>query len=149
MGITILPCALATTTVYSTQALGFAKSTIPAFILSCVLRVAINYLFIPKVEINIIAAAFSNFAGFIVIIIMNICVIRKKTNAKISYLNVFVKPIICAVISYFITVYIKNKYQWNFYENLFLMICCVLIYLVLLIITKTIEIKLLNTPKKL
>ena len=144
MGVTILPCALATTTVYSTQALGFAKSTIPAFAVSCVLRVVINYLLIPNSDINILGTAVSNFAGFFVIVIMNVVTIRKKTKAKISYINVFVKPILCAFLSYFVITYIKMHTSMNIYEMIIVMFACPLLYFVMLIATKTIEIPKLN-----
>lgn len=141
MGVSILPCALATTTVYSTQALGFAKSTMPAFAVSCVLRVAINYLLIPNSDINILGTALSNFAGFFVIVVMNIVTIRKKTKAKISYINVFVKPVLCGFLSYFAITYIKMHISMNIYETIIVILACPIIYFAMLIVTKTIVIQ--------
>lgn len=145
MGVTVLPCALATTTVYSTQALGFAKSTIPAFVVSCVLRVAVNYLLIPNSDINIMGAAFSNFIGFSVIVIMNIITVRRKTKAKISYINVFVKPVLCAILSYFVITYIKMHTSMNIYESIILMLLCASIYFIMLLVTKAIVIQKKNS----
>lgn len=145
MGVTVLPCALATTTVYSTQALGFAKSTIPAFAVSCVLRVAVNYLLIPNSDINIMGAAFSNFIGFSVIVIMNIITVRRKTKAKISYINVFVKPVLCAILSYFVITYIKMHTSMNIYESIILMLLCAGIYFIMLLVTKAIVIQKKNS----
>lgn len=141
MGVTILPCALATTTVYATQALGFAKTTIPVFAVSCVLRVVVNYLLIPNSDINILGTALSNFAGFFVIVVMNIVTIRKKTKAKISYINVLVKPVLCGFLSYFAITYIKMHISMNIYESIMVMLVCPLFYFTMLIVTKTIVLK--------
>lgn len=82
MGISVLPCAVATTTVYTVQALGFAKSAIPAFIVSGVLRVMLNFAIITDDSINIKGAVISNCAGFAVIVIMNFVTIRKKKQCE-------------------------------------------------------------------
>lgn len=140
-GISILPCALATTTVYSVQALGFAKSTIPAYVLSCAVRLLINFILIPRIEINILSTALSCFVGFFVIVIMNIVTIRKKTNACVSFTDVFFKPVLCGFFAYFITDYIKKSLTLSLARCVVLMLICMIFYFLSLIITKTI------TPK--
>ena len=149
MGISILPCALATTTVYSVQALGFAKSTIPAFAVSCALRLIVNGIFIPQAQINIVAAALSNCVGFFVIVVMNIVTIRKKTRAKISYSNIFVKPVLCGIIAYFVGDFVKNKFTLSLIQCIALMCFCLILYFVSLIITKTVTLNMDNKPKSL
>lgn len=141
MGIFILPCALATVTVYTTQALGFAKSTIPAFIISCVLRLAIHFVFIPDSKYNVLAAAISNAAGFLVVVVMNLITIRKKTNARFSCLNIFIKPVICGIITYVAVSYAKLGVSMNLPGLIMMMAFCMLIYLFLLVITCTIRLK--------
>lgn len=141
MGIFILPCALATVTVYTTQALGFAKSTIPAFIISCVLRLAINFAFIPDSKYNVLAAAISNAAGFLVVVVMNLITIRKKTNARFSCLGIFIKPVICGIITYVAISYAKLSVSMNLPKLIMMMAFCMLMYLFLLVITCTIRLK--------
>lgn len=141
MGIFILPCALATVTVYTTQALGFAKSTIPAFIISCVLRLAINFAFIPDSKYNVLAAAISNAAGFLVVVVMNLITIRKKTNARFSCLGIFIKPVICGIITYVAICYAKLSVSMNLPKLIMMMAFCMLMYLFLLVITCTIRFK--------
>ena len=141
MGIFILPCALATVTVYTTQALGFAKSTIPAFIISCVLRLAVNFIFIPDSEYNVLAAAISNAAGFLIVVIMNLITIRKKTNAGLSYFEIFIKPVICGIITYVAVSYIKMNTLLTFPKLILMLAACPVIYLFLLVITFTIKLK--------
>lgn len=140
-GVFILPFALATTTVYSVQALGFAKSTIPAFIISSVLRIIANYLLITNESVNINGTAFSTFMGFFAIVIMNLVTIKKKTNAKISYFNVFVKPIFCGIIVYFAVQYIKSGRNLTLYQLMLLAVLCILFYSILLILTKTVTLR--------
>lgn len=141
MGIFILPCALATVTVYTTQALGFAKSTIPAFIISCVLRLAINFAFISDSKYNVLAAAISNAAGFLVVVVMNLITIRKKTNARFSCLGIFIKPVICGIITYVAISYAKLSVSMNLPKLIMMMAFCMLMYLFLLVITCTIRLK--------
>lgn len=147
MGAMVLPCALATTTVYCTQALGFAKSTIPAFIVSCVIRFVLNYFLITDMRLNITGAVISNFVGFAVIVLMNIATIRKKTRAKISVSDVFAKPVFCGAFTYFVISFIKSKTNLSLLGICALIIFCVIIYFIMLLITKTIDVKLLNKSK--
>ncbi len=149
MGMTILPCALATTTVYSTQALGFAKSTIPCFAISCAVRLIINYFFVSNEKYNIIGAVISNFVGFLIIVIMNIVTIRKKTNAKINLFEVFAKPVFCGIVTYFSASYIKGLREYTIIQSMLIIVFCVFIYFLMLIITKTLDVKLAINPKKM
>ena len=141
MGIFILPCALATVTVYTTQALGFAKSTIPAFIISCVLRLAVNFIFIPDSEYNVLAAAISNSAGFLIVVVMNLITIRKKTNARFSCFDIFIKPVFCGIITYIAVSYAKLSVSLTFPKLILLLAVCPVIYLILLVITRTIRLR--------
>lgn len=145
MGIFILPCALATVTVYSTQALGFAKSTIPAFIISCLVRLVINFVLVPNTKYNVMGVAISNFVGFLIVVIMNLITIRKKTNARISCFEIFIKPVFCGIITYIAVSYAKLSMSLNFGMLIILLLVCPLIYLFLLIVTKTISLN----PRKL
>jgi stage V sporulation protein B len=147
MGTMILPCSLASVVVYSSQALGFAKSTIPVFAISCAVRVAVNYLLITQNDINIIGSIVSNFVGFLLIVVINIAIIKKKTNAKISYINAFVKPVICGTVVYFLMYYVKNNHEWKLFQMALLIPSCLLLYLVVLIITKTIALNMDKVPK--
>ncbi len=145
MGIFILPCSLATVTVYSTQALGFAKSTIPAFIISCVVRLALNFAIVPNTKYNVMGAAISNCAGFLIVVIMNLITIRKKTNARISYFEIFIKPVFCGLITYVAVSYAKLNMSITFSRLIILLAICPIIYLFLLVVTKTISLN----PRKL
>lgn len=141
MGVTVLPCALATTTVYSVQALGLAKSTIPAFLISGAARVILNYIFITDDSINIYGAVLSNCVGFLIIVIANIITIRKKTNASLSYINIFIKPLACGAVVYFIGDYIKSRGAESLYRSLFTAAAVCVFYVILLFLTKALTLK--------
>lgn len=149
-GVTALPAACASTSVYCTQALGFAKDTIAPFAVSAVVRVGVNFALISNEDINILATAFSNFAGFLIILIWNIVTIYKKTNAKIDAFNVFFKPILCAAITYFATDYVRLTI-FKSYQGVTLFILnlafCLLFFMMCLIMTKSISLREIKSLK--
>lgn len=136
-GVTSLPAAAASTSVYCAQALGYAKQTILPFALSAVVRVLLNFLLISNDSINILGSAVSNFVGFSIILFWNMTVIRRKTKAKFNLLEVFVKPLICAALSYFVTMGIRDSLSASVTDMLIFIlsgIICLLSYSVLLIL---------------
>ncbi len=149
-GVTSLPCAAASTSVFCTQSLGFAKQTIPPFIASALVRVTLNFLLITNNNINILAAAISNFAGFLIILIWNMITICRKTNAKLDIFRIFIKPILCGVISYFVTDYFRMSFYGEI-SGLPVLIQCALICLLslalTLLLTKSISLKEIKSLK--
>ncbi|MCM1115165.1 MAG: oligosaccharide flippase family protein [Clostridium sp.] len=141
MGVLVLPCSLATTTVYCAGALGFAKNTILPFILSSVVRVVLNYVLITNDDVNILGAAVSNFVGFLIIVIMNIITICRKTKAEIKLMPVFINPVVCGVLAYFLMDYMKDSAEISFSVFILLIVSCVIIYILLLFFTKTLTFK--------
>lgn len=140
MGITVLPCSVATTVVYSAQALGFAKAAIPSFVLSGIVRTALNYFLVSKDEINVYGAVISSGVGFLIIVVYNIFLIRKKTNASISFFDVFFKPVICGTAAWIFSAVLKTKVPEGLLWLVLSVIFCLFIYLTLLILTKTLTI---------
>lgn len=141
MGILILPCSVATTTVYVCNALGLAKNTIMPFIISMLSRVVLNFILVTNSDINILGSAVSNFVGFLVIVALNLITIHKKTNAKISIIKAFFAPVLCGTLTYFIMNYAKKYVEFSLIKFIFSVLICVMIYLILLILTKTLKIK--------
>lgn len=140
-GVTALPAAVASTTVFCVQSLGFAKNTIMPFAVSAVVRIILNYVLITNEDLNIIGSAFSSCIGFLLIAVWNLCIMKIKTGALINYKQVFVKPIICAAATYFCTFFIKSNIEANFNPFLLTAIMCVvclLIFFILQILTKSI-----------
>lgn len=107
-GVTIMPCCVASTSVFCVQSLGYSKQTIAPFAVSAVVRAAVNYFTVGNDEINILGTAYSNFAGFIIITVWCLVIIRKKTNCRIRISDVFIKPIICTVVTFFAVKFIRE-----------------------------------------
>lgn len=143
-GITSLPCAAASTSVYCTQALGYAKQTIMPFAVSAVVRVLLNYILISNDEINIIGSAISNFIGFSIILVWNMITIRRKTRAKFNLLEIFIKPVLCASLSYCVTYCLRDSVSISM-SSLLIFILSVLICLLsfgtLLFLMNSVEFK--------
>jgi stage V sporulation protein B len=127
-GVTILPCAMAVTTVYCTQALGYANKTILPYVVGGIVRLVINFILIPNSKVNILGALVSNFIGFFVIVISNLIIIHKKTNTKFQLFNILFKPVFVGVITYFLMIFVKNK----FFENSVNISCLVILTIILI-----------------
>ncbi|MCM1284589.1 MAG: polysaccharide biosynthesis C-terminal domain-containing protein [Acetobacter sp.] len=149
-GVTILPCCFAVTSVYCTQALGFAKQTIVPFAIGAGVKVALNFLLVSNSEINILGTCVSNFFGFLVIIIANMITIHKKTNTKFDLKSLIIKPVFVGILTYFAVDYVKTSLFLDigkFYLLVILLIILAVFYSILLMIFKIIsigEIKLLK-----
>lgn len=149
-GVTSLPCAAASTSVFCTQSLGFAKHTIAPFAVSAVVRVILNFILITNNDINILGTAISNFAGFLIILIWNMITICKKTNAKLNIAQIFIKPVLCGILSYFVTDYIKVSFFTDGFEFSVFVQCvlvCLLSLVLLLFLTKSISLKEIKSLK--
>ncbi len=149
-GVTSLPCAAASTSVFCTQSLGFAKQTIAPFAVSALVRVGLNFLLITNSNINILATAISNFAGFFIILVWNMITISKKTNAKFNIFQIFLKPVLCGIVTYFATDYIKLSFYGEAFRLSVFVQCiliCLLLFAFLLIITKSISLKEIKSLK--
>jgi len=149
-GATVLPCAAASTSVFCVQSLGYSKSTIAPFAVSAAVRVAMNFLLIRNVDINILGSAFSGFAGFLIILVWNMIIIRKKTNAVFSLSEIFVKPVICAALTYFITDCARDTLFHNMSDFLVFILSaglCLLLYLSMLFLLGSISVNELKFSK--
>ena len=109
-GITILPCCIASTAVYCSQALGYSKKTIIPFAVSAVIRVILNFLLIPISSINLVGALISNFIGYTVIALWNFLIIIKNTHCKLNFFDVLIKPLCASTLTFFVVKTVINGY---------------------------------------
>ena len=91
---------------------------------------------------DIMGAVISNALGFIFIVIMNIVTIRIKTNTRIKVFATLVKPVLCGISTYFIISYIKFNHHFTMLKIILLIVLMFVVYLFMLIITKTVTINL-------
>lgn len=149
-GVTSLPSAAASTSVFCTQALGYAKQTILPFFVSAIVRVAMNFILIPNESINILGTAFSGFVGFLIILVWNIVTICRKTNARLNLFEIFVKPVICASLTYFVTYCIRESVSsYVTGVSVFILSCiiCLLSYFTLLFLFNSISFREIKSIK--
>ncbi len=79
---------------------GAGKHRLPMWFLLIggVTKVAVNFIFIPMKEINILGAVFSNLACFGVAGILDTVALLKVTKAKLNVLDTFLKPAIASAL---------------------------------------------------
>jgi stage V sporulation protein B len=109
LGATLLPCCVASTSVFCAQSLGFSKQTVIPFALSAAVRAAINLILVRIPSVNVQGAAVSNFIGFSIIFIINMLTISNRTKVRFSTCSVFVKPIICSCLVFFAVYELKQN----------------------------------------
>lgn len=149
-GMTSLPCAAASTSVYCAQALGYSKQTIVPFAVSAVVRVILNFILITNGNINILGSSISNFIGYLIILVWNMIIIHKKTKAKFSLLEIFIKPVACAALAYFSTSSIRESISSSMSDILVFILSatvCLLSFGVLLILMNCVSLKEIKSIK--
>lgn len=142
LGACILPCCLASGCVFCSQSLGLSKQTIAPFAVTAVIRLLLNLFYISNINYNITAAVFSDFAGYLLIAVWNMFVISKKCGCKFSFKDIFLKPILCALITFFSVRMIKERFFSSFSNFEILTICatiCVILFIFALLLFKCIK----------
>ena len=149
-GLTNLPFSVSSAVVYCTQALGFARQTIPCFAVSAALRAVLNISLIRTDSINVSGAVISSFVGYSVILVWCLLIITKRTNARLSITRAFLLPLSSAAVTYFALDYIKmrNIGFENIYANMaFYGSLCLIFFLLSLLLTKSLSFKEIKVNK--
>lgn len=149
-GLTNLPFSVSSAVVYCTQALGFARQTIPCFAVSAALRAVLNISLIRIDSINVSGAVISSFVGYSVILVWCLLIITKRTNARLSITRAFLLPLSSAAVTYFALDYIKmrNIGFENIYVNMaFYGSLCLIFFLLSLLLTKSLSFKEIKVNK--
>lgn len=147
-GFTMLLYSLSGVAVFCVQAIGRASKGIPSFVISAVLRVALNYFLVTKSGLNIMGAAVSDAVSYVIILVSNLYIFGKYSGIKYDLKKIIIKPLICSAGAYFLSAFTYNS-LFSF-ENCFARfvvsagIYCLILTL-LLILSKTIEFSELKT----
>ena len=102
-GFTMIFYCLASVSVFAVQAIGRAKKSIPSFIVSAVIRVGLNYLLVSDYRYNLYGAIVSGAAGYFVILAANLYIFKKYSDIKYKISDLFFKPVLCSVFSFFVS----------------------------------------------
>jgi O-antigen/teichoic acid export membrane protein len=143
------------------QGLGYNKLPVRHLFIGAVVKIGCNFIFVPWLGIS--GSALAMVIAYLVVCTLNLWMVFRKTKVKVSIQNVFIKPLISAIVMSGI---LYAGYQavrgWLITENIdrfgyiwvsigFISIGMV-IYFILLLLTKTIgkdELRMLPMGKKL
>lgn len=91
-GLTVFSYSLAGTSVFVLQALGIPKKAIPAYIISGVIRVVLNYVLISNEKLVLYGAVISGAVGYIIMSIINVIFAIKYAGIKLSFKDIIFLP---------------------------------------------------------
>ena len=79
---------------------GAGKHRLPMYFLLIggLTKIAVNFIFIPMKEINILGAVFSNLACYGIAGILDTVALLRVTKAKLNVLNTFIKPSLASAV---------------------------------------------------
>lgn len=99
MSLTVFLYCLSGTVIFAVQAINRAKSTVFIFMLSGVIRIVLNFLFVSKAQFNLYGAVISGAAGYGFILLAGLYVYKKYSGVKYNVRQVFIKPAVCAALA--------------------------------------------------
>lgn len=153
-GFTMIFYCLSGTAVYAVQAIGYAQKSIPSFVISAILRVAINYVLVSNSKYNLYGAVVSGAVGYAVILVSNLYIFKKYSGVNYRVGIMVFKPLVCSVLSYFITKFLLSYF--SIVDNIFVAFIVVsalyfTVFTIFIVLSKTIgfsELKFLYLCKK-
>lgn len=154
-GFTMIFYCLASVSVFSVQAIGCAKKSIPSFIVSAAVRVGLNFLLVADYRYNLYGAVISGAAGYLVILAANLYIFGKYSRTKYKISDLLFKPLFCSVGAFAVARLMqKNVFGENGYVLDFVILSGIylLFFTIVCILSKLItfsEIKFLQSSKKM
>ena len=142
MGVTMLLYSLSGTAVFAVQAIGCASKSIPALIVSGLLRVALCAVLVSNPNYNIYGAAVADAAAYTVILVSNLYIFKKYSGIKYTFSQMLIKPALCSCAAFFgaKTVYSSLfSFQGNLLNFLVLSTLFGFIFTVGLVLSKTVN----------
>lgn len=154
-GFTMIFYCLASVSVYAVQAIGFAKKSIPSFIISAAVRIGINYLLVSDYRYNLYGTVISGAVGYLVITVSNLYIFKKYADIKYKYSDFLFKPLLCSAAAFFGANAVAGSVFGNYGTVLnfvILSITFIILFTFMCIMSKLItfsEIKFMQISKKL
>lgn len=121
-GVTVMPASLASTCVFAVQALGYSKRLVFPFILAALVRVGLNFYLVSDVRFHLYGSVISTFVSYLLISVWCLCIIRSITKVRISFVQVFFKPVLACVVTCLSTKAVTE----SFFGNLEWALCFIL-----------------------
>ncbi len=126
---------------------GVGKTFAPLFaiIIGCIIKVGVGVVLIPNPDLNIKAAAYSTLISYIAISLIDFILVIKYTKVYTSLIETFIMPLICAA---FMSVSVTASYTYllsiigkDSITTLISIFLGIIVYGIMLILTKTLTIK--------
>lgn len=141
--LTIPFIILAQTTTIILQATSSKKMPIVNLLIGCIVKMIITGVLVPIPNINVYGAIIGTISAYLVAVILNVILIKKKMNLKIDITEVFIKPAYSsiAMILLVVFVYIKvyNYTMSNSIACLISVLLGIISYGVFMILTRTVD----------
>lgn len=147
-GYTMILYSLSGAVVFSVQAVGCASKTIPCFLVSTIIRIALNYMLVSDARFNIYGAVVADAAAYIIILVCNMHILRKNTDIRYHYVKILIKPFACSIAAYFLGYHAYHalfSFESSLAEFVALSGFYLIIFTLLVILSKTIEFSELKT----
>lgn len=100
-GLTVPVYSLASTAVFSVQALGKPERSVFPYILSGIIRTVLNIVLIRYTKLVLFGAVVSGAVGYLILFLMNSAVVKSVSKVKFEVKNIIMKPIFVTFLSVF------------------------------------------------
>ena len=81
------------------HAIGEMSFPIKTMLVGAVFKIILNLIFVGQPKFNINGAIFGTLASTLIVVIWNFIHLIRKTGVKISFVMIFLKPLVCALLS--------------------------------------------------
>lgn len=99
--LTVVFYSLAGTAVFAVQAVGYPQKSIKPYVVSGIIRVALNLILVSNSRFILLGSVISGAVGYFVMWVWNVRIVCRVTKTKFDMLNVVIKPLTVSVVSYF------------------------------------------------
>lgn len=96
------------------QAVGMISAPVKLMIIGGSIKLFLNYFLVSIPSINIKGATIGTLVCYIIIVILSLFILLVNTNIRINFINIFIKPLICAVFCV-----VLSKLSFNVLYNIF------------------------------
>ena len=140
MGLAVIVIAASTPICSILQAVGKINTPLILYLIAMAVKVALNFLFVSIVSINIIGATMGSFVAYLFVCIAGMIVMLRRTKIKFDFVRVIIKPMIggavCGACAYFSYLGF-SQFLPSFVATVLGILISAVIYIILLVFMRT------------
>ncbi len=114
--------SFASTAVFTVQALGKPEKSVLPYVVSGIIRCALNCILITDKDFLLLGAVISGGVGYGIMFIMNLYSIKRISKCKISLFSILIKPLFTGVLAYFSAEFINSRLFFEDFSKIKLLI---------------------------